>query len=117
MQVNFVENKSILLLLTKISTEWHTIQALEFPLSDLSLNVCGAILVELCVKVLREDLILIPPALDVVYNAVSEGMPAAIISLVKYFIGSVGVLWIVKAVKVPAVVPATHEALKQTEYL
>ena len=52
MQVNFVENKSILLLLTKISTEWHTIQALEFPLSDLSLNVCSAILVELCVKVL-----------------------------------------------------------------
>ena len=60
---------------------------------------------------------MIPPALDVVYNAVSEGMAAAIISLIKYLTGSVSVLRIVEAVKIPAVVAATHEALKRTEYL
>ena len=63
---------------------------------------------ELGVKVLRENLILIPPALDVVYDTVSKGMAAAVICIIKYLIYSVGIFRIVERVKIPAIVAATH---------
>ena len=95
-------------MVTKVSTKRQTVRAFEFPLFDLFLDVCCAIFVELGVKVLRENLILIPPALDVIYDAVSKGMAAAVVSLIKYLIDSVGIFRIVEGVKIPAIVAATH---------
>ena len=95
-------------MVTKVSTKRQTVRAFEFPLFDLFLDVCCAIFVELGVKVLRENLILIPPALDVIYDAVSKGMAAAVVCLIKYLIDSVGVFRIVEGVKIPAIVAATH---------
>ena len=63
---------------------------------------------ELGVKVLRENLVLIPPALNVVYDTVCKGMAAAVVCLIKYLIDSVGIFRIVERVKIPAIVAATH---------
>ena len=65
---------------------------------------------------LRKYFVSIPPALDIIYDAVSEGVTTAIVCLVKYLISSKSVLRMVERVQIPAIVLATDEALKFAEF-